>query len=80
LNQIAATLKSQESGFQELGINTTAGFLVLVQPDFGLGLLEQALDGPAHARHPRQLGERGILGRVGEKELDLLGISNAAPD
>jgi hypothetical protein len=53
----------------------------LVQPDFGLGLLEQALDGPAaHARHPRQLGERGILGRVGEKKLNLLGISNAAPD
>ena len=40
--------------------------LVVVEPDFALGRLEAALDGPARAGDAHQLGERGRLRRMGQ--------------
>src|SRR3954453_14662116 len=54
--------------------------LVLVQPGLALGFLKAALDPPALARNPHQLGQRRLLRRAGEIERELMRAALLAPD
>src|SRR3954451_5919935 len=54
--------------------------LVLVQPGLALGFLKAALDPPALARNPHQLGQHRLLRRTGEIERELMRAALLAAD